>query len=239
MDVHKVRVQIYDEDGQELGDADVQTSADMVLFGDGETFQEKYDKGELRGQTGATGPKGDTGAQGLKGDTGATGPKGDTGAVGATGPKGATGATGPKGDTGATGATGPKGATGVSMRMKGAWASGTAYVNNTSYVDIVTYNGSSYACIKSHTASSSILPTNTTYWQCIAQKGATGATGPKGDTGATGPTGPKGATGATGATGPKGATGATGPAGKDGDSIKVGSTYSTATERKLFLKIMS
>ena len=34
--------------------------------------------------------------------------------------------------------------------------------------------------------------------------GATGATGPKGDTGATGATGPKGDTGATGATGPKG-----------------------------------
>jgi len=307
---YKVRVQIYDEDGQEMGDADVQTSADMVFFGDGETFQEKYDKGELKGQTGATGHKGDTGATGAtgpkgdtgpagatgpkgaagvslrlkgtwssgiayvnnasyvdivtyngssyacikshtssssilptnttywqciaqKGDTGATGsagPKGDTGATGPAGPKGTTGATGPKGDTGATGATGPKGATGatgVSIRMRGTWSSGIAYVNNASYVDVVTYNGSSYACIKSHTSSSSILPTNTTYWQCIAKKGDTGATGPKG------------ATGATGATGPKGATGATGPAGKDGDSIKVGSTYSAATERKLFLKIMS
>lgn len=79
MNPYKVRVQIYDEDGQAFGDADVQTSADMVLFGDGETFQEKYDKGELRGQTGATGPKGDTGA---------VGPKGDPGATGATGPAG-------------------------------------------------------------------------------------------------------------------------------------------------------
>ena len=37
--------------------------------------------------------------------------------------------------------------------------------------------------------------------------GATGATGPKGDTGATGAIGPKGDTGAIGATGPKGDTG--------------------------------
>lgn len=237
MEPYKVRVQIYDDDGQELGDADVQTSADMVIFEDGETFQGKYDKGELRGQKGATGPKGDTGAAGAtgpKGDNGATGPTGPKGDTGAAGPKGDTGATGPKGDTGATGPKGATGATGVSLRIKGAWASGTAYVNNASYVDIVTYGGSSYACTKSHTASSSILPTNTTYWVCIAKKGDTGAAGAKGATGATGPTGPKGDTGATGA---RGATGATGPAGKDGDPIKVGSTYATATKKNLFFKL--
>ena len=42
----------------------------------------------------------------IKGDTGDTGPRGDTGNTGSTGAKGDTGATGPKGDTGATGATG-------------------------------------------------------------------------------------------------------------------------------------
>jgi len=140
--------------------------------------------------------------------------KGDTGAKGATGATGSQGPKGDKGDTGATGAAGAKGATGakgVSFVVKGAWASGTAYVNNTTQIDVVTYNGSSYACKTSHTASSSILPTNTTYWTLIAQKGATGAKGDKGDTGATGPagaTGAKGATGATGAQGPKGDTGA-------------------------------
>ena len=99
-----------------------------------------------------------------------------------------------KGDTGAKGATGAKG---VSFVVKGAWASGTAYVNNTTQIDVVTYNGSSYACKTSHTASSSILPTNTTYWTLIAQKGATGAKGDKGATGATGPKGDKGEPGAT------------------------------------------
>ena len=55
----------------------------------------------LKGETGATGPKGDTG------DTGPQGPKGDTGDTGPTGPKGDTGA------TGATGATGPEGSPGI------------------------------------------------------------------------------------------------------------------------------
>ena len=124
--------------------------------------------------------------------------KGATGATGATGAKGETGAQGP---IGAQGPQGAQGAKGVSMRLKGAWASGTAYVNDGTYIDIVTYNGSTYACAKGHTASSSILPTSTTYWTQIAAKGATGATGAKGDKGATGE---KGATGAQGVKGDKG-----------------------------------
>ena len=124
--------------------------------------------------------------------------KGATGATGATGAKGETGAQGP---IGAQGPQGAQGAKGVSMRLKCAWASGTAYVNDGTYIDIVTYNGSTYACAKGHTASSSILPTSTTYWTQIAAKGATGATGAKGDKGATGE---KGATGAQGVKGDKG-----------------------------------
>ena len=99
--------------------------------------------------------------------------------------------------------------------VKGAWASGTAYVNNTTQIDVVTYNGSSYACKKSHTSSSSILPTNATYWTLIAQKGATGATGKQGEKG---DKGDKGEQGPKGATGTKGATGATGPQGPKGDA---------------------
>ncbi|RGF22656.1 hypothetical protein DXB47_04180 [Firmicutes bacterium OM04-13BH] len=118
--------------------------------------------------------------------------------IAAKGVTGNTGATGAKGDTGA------KGSAGVSMRLKNTWASGTAYVNDTSYIDIVTYNGNTYACIKSHTASSSITPANATYWLKIASKGDTGAKGDKGD---------KGDTGAKGATGEKGATGAKGDKG--------------------------
>ncbi|NOV63485.1 carbohydrate-binding protein [Clostridium beijerinckii] len=113
---------------------------------------------------------------------------------------------GATGNDGATGATGAKGNTGVSMVLKNAWVSGTAYVNNSTQIDIVTYNGSSYACKTSHTASASILPTNTTYWTCIAQKGDAGATGTQG------------------------------PAGADGASVKYGTDYATGTEVKLFFK---
>ncbi|MFF5261207.1 ice-binding family protein, partial [Actinomadura viridis] len=57
-----------------------------------------------------------------------------------------------------------------------------------------------------------------------AQTGATGPTGPAGETGATGPTGPAGETGATGPTGPAGETGATGPTGPGGETGATGPT---------------
>lgn len=104
-------------------------TANDIKFADGDTFQDKYNSGELKGDkgdTGETGPRGEQGIQGIqgpqgergiqgltgpKGDTGATGPKGDTGATGSTGPQGPKG---DKGDTGATGPQGPKGDTGAS-----------------------------------------------------------------------------------------------------------------------------
>lgn len=88
--------------------------------------------------------------------------------------------TGPPGATGLTGLTGPQG---KGFNPRGDWTSGTAYVNNTTTIDTVTYNGSGYACKTSHTASASILPTNTTYWNLIVQKGDTGPQGPKGTDG--------------------------------------------------------
>lgn len=53
--------------------------ADGVKFTDGETFQQKYDAGEL---TGPQGPQGDKGEKGDKGDTGGQGPAGAAGANG-------------------------------------------------------------------------------------------------------------------------------------------------------------
>ena len=47
-------------------------NAASVIFTDGETFQQKYDSGEL------------TGPQGEKGETGEIGPQGDAGATGKT-----------------------------------------------------------------------------------------------------------------------------------------------------------
>lgn len=59
-----------------------------------------------------------------------------------------------------------------------------AYDNSTNYekLNVVTYQGSSY-CAKGNTVGN--LPTNTTYWDLLAQKGDTG------ETGDTGPQGPK------------------------------------------------
>jgi len=74
-----------------------------------------------------------------------------------------TGATGATGSTGATGATGP-----VGMNWLGAYAGGTSYVVD----DAVSYNGSSYIC---KLASTGNLPTNTTYWDVLAEKGASGS----------------------------------------------------------------
>lgn len=108
-------------------------------------------------------------------------------------------------------AEGPKGETGTSMRMKGSWEAGTAYVNNTQYIDIVTWGGNTYACKTGHTSGASF---DAAKWTLTAQKGATGTAG---------------------ATGAKGATG---PAGKDGDNVKFGTAYNTAAEVKLFLKKM-
>lgn len=92
---------------------DKPTAAD-ISFSDGQTFQQKYDAGQL---TGPAGPQGEQGPQGATGTTGPQGPKGDTGATGPQGPAGPTGPQGPKGDkgdTGARGATGPTGPAGES-----------------------------------------------------------------------------------------------------------------------------
>lgn len=136
------------------------------------------------GPQGPTGPKGDTGArgpqgiQGEQGDTGPQGPKGDTGATGARGPQGIqgepgetgpTGPQGPKGDTGPqgpTGSQGPQGPTGTSMRFRGTWASGTQYVASSSYIDVVQYNGSLWACKTTNTGRT---PAEGTYWGLAAK----------------------------------------------------------------------
>lgn len=75
------------------------------------------------------------------------------------------------------------GAKGVSMRLKGPWSSSIAYVNDGSYIDLVTSGGNTYACKISHTNQP---VSNTTYWELISKKGD------KGDTGAMGPIGPQG-----------------------------------------------
>lgn len=109
----------------------------------------------------------------------------------------------------------------------GEWQDGVAYKVG----DAVQLDGTSYICISAHTSSTGTNdPTNVTYWNVLAAKGETGATGatgaqgPQGATGATGAQGPQGATGATGAQGPQGATGASGATGAKGDKGDTGDT---------------
>lgn len=121
---------------------------------------------------------------------------------------------------------GEKGETGTSVRMKGAWAAKTAYVNDGHYIDVVTRNGSTYACKTSHTSGDTWEENK---WMMLAQKGAQGA---KGDPGAKGEPGEKGDPGA------KGEPGTPGADGKDGDNVKFGTDYVTASQVKIFLKKM-
>lgn len=105
-------------------------SADMIEFADGETFQQKYDAGELTGPQGEQGPKGATGAPGADGAQGPAGENGgyytpavsDTGDLTWTASKagmpsvaGANikGQKGDKGDPGDPGTQGPAGADGA------------------------------------------------------------------------------------------------------------------------------
>lgn len=64
------------EDNKSLADLGIKQTytADDITFTDGETFQDKYDAGEL------TGPKGDTGDTGPQGNPGEQGPAGQDGA---------------------------------------------------------------------------------------------------------------------------------------------------------------
>jgi len=79
---------------------------------------------------------------------------------------------------GEKGEKGDPGANGTSLTSKGNWASGTAY----KVMEVVYYatNKTSYVCKKAHTASSSILPTNTTYWTVLAAPGTDGTNGTNG-----------------------------------------------------------
>jgi hypothetical protein len=64
--------------------------------------------------------------------------------------------------TGATGATGPTGPAGAPPIWRGAWSSGTAYAVN----DMVSYNGSSYACLIANTGQNPTTA-STPYWLMI------------------------------------------------------------------------
>ena len=159
----KVQIQLLNENtGAVIEDVDPLTSADAVTFSDGETFQQKYDSGKLRGQTGATGA------------------------------------------AGAKGANGTTFTPTVSSAGVLSW-SNNGGLNNPTSVNIKGPQG---------------------------ERGATGAQGPQGVKGDAGTQGPRGLQGATGPQGPKGDKGDT------GETVRVGTSYNTAQQVKLFFKVV-
>ena len=106
--------------------------------------------------------------------------KGDTGAKGDKGDKGDDGEKGDKGDKGDQGVQGIQGC----IIRDSEWTTGVTYRNDealtsgTRYIDIVMVRNNSavdgwdvYKCIKTHTSSSSITYTNTTYWTELSNVG--------------------------------------------------------------------
>jgi Collagen triple helix repeat (20 copies) len=139
---------------------------------------------------------------------------GATGAQGPAGTPGIQGAPGLNGAPGSAGATGPAGAAGANgtVGIVSNWSSSTTYqVGQVVFCAACSSNGSSYAALATNTNQDP--PTQTGFWQLIAQVGATGALGITGPQGPIGPAGAPGAAGATGATGPAGPAGATGTLG--------------------------
>lgn len=116
------------------------------------------------------------------------------------------------------GQQGQRGVDGAALAYNGAWLTDTPYTVD----DLVTNNGSTYACILDHTSSASDEPgvgVNTaTYWTVFVSKGDTGDTGDAGPQGPIGPQGIQGIQGPIGPEGPTGPQGVQGIQGPDGDS---------------------
>ena len=141
-----------------------------------------------------------------------------------------------KGEKGDTGATGAKGATGATGQRGSRWTSGTAITGTSTTATVFSSTGITDALVNDfylNTSTGYVYrctvagTTSVAKWVYIGSiKGATGTQGAKGDTG------PQGVKGDIGATGPQG------PKGQDGDSIKIGTSYSTATQAKVFFKVV-
>lgn len=144
-----------------------------------------------------------------------------------TGPQGIQGIQGLKGDPGQTGKPGADGTDG---------ADGATWLFGTAVPSTQGKTGDFY--LKTDTFD--IYSKATGSWVKSGNiKGAKGDTGLKGETG---PQGPKGETGLQGPQGLKGETGAKGDKGDKGDpgdTVKVGTSIGTATQKKLFFKIVS
>lgn len=71
--------------------------------------------------------------------------------------------------------TGPKG---VSFRLRGGWLASVNYVNDSDYIDVVSYQGSSYAALQNNT---NVTPEDSSVWEKLAEKGDKGEKGDMGE----------------------------------------------------------
>ena len=129
-------------------------------------------------------------------------------------------AQGPKGDTGEQGDVGPQGEQGEQgppgvdalWNWSGAYSAGPQYQEG----DIVTYEGGTYRRNNFSNSAMGFIPTNTTYWEYVAEKGDQGVRGEQGEPGAEGQQGLQGVPGQTGSQGAPGQKGDQGIPGNDG-----------------------
>ena len=129
-------------------------------------------------------------------------------------------AQGPKGDTGEQGDVGPQGEQGEQgppgvdalWNWLGAYSAGPQYQEG----DIVTYEGGTYRRNNFSNSAMGFIPTNTTYWEYVAEKGDQGVRGEQGEPGAEGQQGLQGVPGQTGSQGAPGQKGDQGIPGNDG-----------------------
>ena len=195
-------------------------SAGNVKFEDGETFQQKLEAGELKGDRGETGPAGPQGADGTPGEPGTPGKDGTAGKDGATwrpsvdadsglltwtqdssgeapasvnikGPKGDKGEPGANGVDGQPGKDGENGAPGKDGAAAG-FGEPVATIGDGTGTPTVTVEASGPDTEKVFTFHFDNL------------KGETGPAGPAGPAGAAGEAGKDGSPGATGPQGPEG-----------------------------------
>lgn len=86
---------------------------------------------------------------------------------------------------------------------EGIWGTGNSY----NKCDVVTYQGSTYACNQAHNSATFI--SDSSYWTLLSTTGPAGPQGPQGDTGPRGEQGPQGIQGPEGPQGPEGLPGTT------------------------------
>lgn len=58
------------------------------------------------------------------------------------------------------GDSGPRGIHGSALRPRGLWSAGVSYVNDDSYIDVVSHQGTWYSCKESHTSDGASITTN-------------------------------------------------------------------------------